>query len=336
MLFEGERDLNAVIREEQRCHDADMDQAWSVWRRGDFDEAQDIVRRWLPGEPSPRDVRGIAWHTLNGLLHFTAEAYRLDKRTMGNIYVAAFSPDGSVLALGGATGRIALWDMRTRSAFATLEGHRGDVNGLAYSPDGRLIASSGDDGTVWLWEVATKKAFRILTGPGPRLFDVAFSPDGLWIAAAGDGPEVWLWRPGEVTPGKRLAVGPLKALAFRPDSQSLTTGDRAGRVALWDLVAAKPTNTLALVPGETINDLAFTPDGRRLVVSAMGSPILVLDVMSQQIISRFGATGARLKPWPSLLTGNESAPSSRMGLFASGTSTVECRPGGSRSSTGRL
>ena len=147
-----------------------MDRAWSAWRRGDLDEASDITRRWVPGESSSLDVRDSDWHILDTLVHFTPETHCLEKATFGNIYCAQFAPDGSILALGGSTGRIGLWDVRGRRPLAMLEGHRNDVNSLAFSADGSMLASSADDGTVRLWDVAEKKSVRIMTGPGPSRF----------------------------------------------------------------------------------------------------------------------------------------------------------------------
>ena len=124
---------------------------------------------------------------------------------------------------------------------------------------------------------------------------MAFAPDGSWIAACGDGREVWLWRLDNLIPRMRLCVGPLKALAFRPDSLVLATGDRDGKVMLWDLPTGIPTQTLRLKPGESVNDLAFTPDGRRLVVIANSSPALVLDVSSLTVLVRIGISTVTLE-----------------------------------------
>jgi len=94
---------------------------------------------------------------------------------------------------------------------------------------------------------------------------------------------------------KKLAAGPLKALAFRADSRLLATGGRTGQIALWDLVTEKSTKTLRLEPSESVNDLAFTPDGQRLVVVANGSPILVLDGSSLTVLARFGISRVTLE-----------------------------------------
>jgi len=108
--FAGKDDryFDEFTKSERRRYEAGMERAWSAWRLGDFDEASDIARRWVPGESSPLDFRGADWHNLDALLRFSPETHQLEKSTIGNIYAAQFSSDGSILALGGSTGRISL------------------------------------------------------------------------------------------------------------------------------------------------------------------------------------------------------------------------------------
>jgi WD40 repeat protein len=63
----------------------------------------------------------------------------------------AWSPDGSVLAMGGADHAIALWDFRSgRSRF--LLGHRAGICDLYFSPDGQRLLSSCERGKTFLWD----------------------------------------------------------------------------------------------------------------------------------------------------------------------------------------
>jgi WD40 repeat protein len=56
-----------------------------------------------------------------------------------------FSPDGSKLASGSYDYSIKIWDLKTNSIEANLEGHEKCVYSVCFSPDGSKLASGSDD-----------------------------------------------------------------------------------------------------------------------------------------------------------------------------------------------
>ncbi|MFI1358316.1 helix-turn-helix domain-containing protein [Streptomyces sp. NPDC020898] len=110
------------------------------------------------------------------------------------ISALAFSPDGSRVAAGDRTGRVALWDgdMRRRTGIlrnvfpAPLGDTPEAVSALALSPDGHTLAVGGDAGTIQLWDTTTQQP---LGGPlpthGEPTASLAFSPDSTTLLVAG-------------------------------------------------------------------------------------------------------------------------------------------------------
>ncbi|MFJ1969215.1 WD40 repeat domain-containing protein [Streptomyces sp. NPDC087903] len=102
------------------------------------------------------------------------------------ISALTFAADGSRLAAGDLTGRVALWDGelsdRTgilRNVFpAPLGGEPEAVSALAVSPDGATLAVGGATGTLQLWDITTQQPLGgPLTTPGEPVDTLAFSPD---------------------------------------------------------------------------------------------------------------------------------------------------------------
>jgi WD40 repeat protein len=62
-----------------------------------------------------------------------------------------FSPDGSVMGVGTATGGVSLIDAENGNELFQL--HTGYDNRLSFSPDGKYVATANRDGLVWIWDI---------------------------------------------------------------------------------------------------------------------------------------------------------------------------------------
>jgi len=69
--------------------------------------------------------------------------------------LAAFSPDGKLLASGSDDNTVRLQDLAVVSCGTTLKRHSGRVGSVAFSPDGKVLASGSNDETVRLWDPTT-------------------------------------------------------------------------------------------------------------------------------------------------------------------------------------
>jgi len=79
---------------------------------------------------------------------------KLDRQN-GAIASLAWSPDGRLIAVGGAAPEVNIYDAETGERVAQCKGHTAGIYTVAFSPDSSAVAMAGFDGMVRLYDVAT-------------------------------------------------------------------------------------------------------------------------------------------------------------------------------------
>ncbi|MBY0457362.1 MAG: hypothetical protein K2V38_08500, partial [Gemmataceae bacterium] len=188
----------------------------------------------------------------------------------------AFSPDGRLLAVGGAEGTVHLWETGGFTSLPPIDGSTSAARDVAFSPDGRLLAAIDyDSASVRVWDVATRTRVRELPGlPGDRGYAVAWNHDGTRLAAGGLCGNVRVWDAGtwaEVC--KPLPHGcDVFGLVFDPRGRLLFCACANNLIRVWEMDTFQEVAELS-GHRDYVHSLAFSPDGTRLV-SASGDRTL--------------------------------------------------------------
>ncbi|CUG93687.1 WD40 repeat-containing protein, putative, partial [Bodo saltans] len=186
-----------------------------------------------------------------------------------SINSVAFSPDGTLLAMGSSDNTTKLWRVADGVCTATLVSHSNSsitcVYCVAFSPDGTLLATTNYDNTTKLWRVADGVCRVTLKGHKRAVLCVAFSPDGMLLATGSAENTLKFWR---VADGKCTATlgahsNTVRSVAFSPDGTLLATGGWDSCTKLWR-VADHVLMEILDCPSSYVMSVAFSPDGKLL------------------------------------------------------------------------
>ena len=233
------------------------------------------------------DGRWLAIGTTAILELYDAQMYQLNRTIEMNVDALEFSPDGTELLVAdrGLVHRI---NSTTGQAVETLIGSEGLVSDLAYSPDGKQMASIDGWGVVRLWSENQKSTTFRRAHTRWEKHAILFSPDGGQLIVGAYDLEIWDIATAQIV-GGALTDSLVTSLALHSDTMQFAVGTEEGMIELRILGTCDRT---ALIDGNDIevegfrerievDSLAFSPDGRMLIVGFHDSVIGIWDTVNQ-------------------------------------------------------
>lgn len=185
-----------------------------------------------------------------------------------DIVAAAWSPDGTRLAIGHREGKVDLADAATGKITKTLRGKDEMFDQVAFSPDGTRVAGTGSpSGKTMIWDAKTGKTLLAWatpeTGYGRAL---AWLADGTLVVACSEKGQVVLFAPAaqtpKATPTATWTRGPGIASMVGTGTGHLVVGHFGGGLAVVDPATGKtvvdlvPQNPDQAEGGSYVNALA--------------------------------------------------------------------------------
>ena len=212
----------------------------------------------------------------------TTPEFRPEVQVVSPIASLQFSPDGSVLAVGGYR-EVRLVDPNSGKVLGTLAGHADYVRSIAFSPDGKMIAAAGgapqSEGEIKIWDIQSHQLLRTMRGHKDCIYSVAWSPDGKVIASGSYDRMVKLW---DASTGKELRnlqdhIDAVFGVAFSPDGKRLASASQDRTVKIWDVASGKRLYTLSDA-ADGLTSVAYSPAGDRVAAVGYDKTIYIWDL----------------------------------------------------------
>lgn len=200
------------------------------------------------------------------------------------VLAADISPDGRLIALGGPSRVVRIFDSVSGQLTGEQKKHTDWILDLQFSRDGLLLASGDRFGTVLVSEAATASEFAVLRGHNGPISGLHWSAESDQLITAGQDGTVRYWNLHSSRQVSQFSAG-APVLTFDKDpAGTLMLGLKSAQVAVTSADAG-PLRNWAL-PDE-VSQLVLTQDGSHTVVADATGNIQLFRNSDAQVVGEF-------------------------------------------------
>ena len=175
--------------------------------------------------------------------------------------VVAFSQSGNLLASGGWSGNIQLWQLPDGSPLRHWRGHSDSVNGIVFLDADEQIVTAGYDGVLERRTLEGVLLQQLNALPAITHMDADATSDRLLTGHTDGSVRLWVASDFSLLTEQKLHSGMVRAVALDPLRMRYASSGADGAVAVWtgsgalEYLDEPPTDAWTL---------AFSPDGGSL------------------------------------------------------------------------
>ncbi len=151
------------------------------------------------------------------------------------ILTADISADQSLVAIGGTSKLIKVYDLSTNEILYKIKKHSEWVTQVSFSPDGILLATGDRNGGIHIWEAKTGNPFYSLDGHKKEITSLSWRADGNVLLSASEEGALRTW---EMINGKQVKTwnahnGGALSAHYAKNGNIVSSG-RDKSVKFWD------------------------------------------------------------------------------------------------------
>ncbi|HVU31911.1 MAG TPA: serine/threonine-protein kinase [Opitutaceae bacterium] len=198
----------------------------------------------------------------------------------GNSHALEFSPDSSILAIGGNDGLLTLWSVDDAAKTTTMSGHESAILAVRWLPDGNGLVTGGLDGTCRVWAPGRGQSRRVMSGlRAGELRSVVLSSGGDTVAATGQNRSVDVFDTALLRPRCSLADTQLPLAYIGEQDESLLTLSTTHELHSLRLAPCAKEPTGLKLPGDsTVVAHALSANRRYAVFGRASGELQVWDL----------------------------------------------------------
>jgi WD40 repeat protein len=206
-----------------------------------------------------------------------------------------YTPDGSLLAAGGADNSVRIYDAATRRRTLLIEQHADWVADVAFSPDGSHLATASRDKSARVFDVKSGIMLAAFLVQEEPVMGVAWATDGKSIFSAARDRRIRLWNTG----GEVKQIAEITGMGGEPVRLEsalgcLFCGSTDGVLRQYsldkrDLVRAYPRLS------DWIYCIAVDAKRRRIAVGTYGGDIHIWEVDTAAAVTDFIAAPGHVR-----------------------------------------
>ena len=197
-----------------------------------------------------------------------------------------FNKDGSLLAVGQDGGNVQIVSIPDGDEKQVIKSGTSIIKAIAFSPDGKSLAIASNK-AIEIWSTTNfKKSFTL--AKSAQMQELIWTPDSKSILSGGSDFDLHVYAIDgtyqNILKGHTKAIS---ALAVSKDGKKVASGDRAGKVRVWDWGGKNPSSKDFEGHLGGVDSLSFSPDASILASAGRDDLVKTWNTSSLENLQTF-------------------------------------------------